>query len=104
MDIWNNPHAVVASERHVEGTLPPHGRARLTNPQLLAEAQVQATLALALEQRTANLIAALRLGAAGLDDEDLSRHKGPATVARAERRNLMRAEIRAALGIEGVAK
>lgn len=54
----------------------------------------------ARELRTANLIGALALGTAALDDADLGKFKDPKTVARQARLNQLRAGIRAGLGLE----
>jgi len=77
----------------------PGGRAGLTNAQLIALAQVHATLALVEQQRLANDIALLAQGSSALDIDDLKRASTPATKARAERRNALRRRIREGLGL-----
>lgn len=82
------------------------GRSRCTrggrgcgNQQLLALAQVHATLALAAEQRVANEIAVLALPGSALDIDDLSRAKTEAAIARAERRNALRRRVAEGMGL-----
>jgi hypothetical protein len=77
----------------------PEGRAGLTNPQLIALAQAHATLALAEEQRRANEIAVLGLGASALDHMDEKKASTDVTRRRVVRANLLRERIRKGLGL-----
>lgn len=56
---------------------------------------------LTAEVRIANQIEALRLGASGLDHDEGKRATTPSAIARKDRANALRAEIRRGLGIEG---
>lgn len=53
------------------------------------------------ELRLGNQIEALRLGSSALDHDEGKRATTPAAIARKDRANKLRAEIRAGLGIEG---
>lgn len=77
----------------------PSGRKQLTNAQLIAEAQVLATLAVAQELRVANAIAAAALGTSGLDMPNPAQAKGEPTRLRQERMKLLREIIRDEFGI-----
>jgi hypothetical protein len=70
-----------------------------TTPQILALAQVDATLALAKEQHLANLITLLQLPLGALDLRDPKSVKTPGSQERAERMNAIRCEIREQLGL-----
>lgn len=54
------------------------------------------------ELRTANKLAALRMGTTDLDEDPGHRAKDSAAKARVARRNRLRAEVREALGLEAV--
>jgi hypothetical protein len=62
--------------------------------------QAEALSAIAAEMRTANMLEVLKLGTSALDHADTSKTVSPETVRRQTRMNRVRAEIRAALGIE----
>jgi hypothetical protein len=79
----------------------PKGRARLTNTQALAEAQVLATLAVAEELRTQNALAALALGTSGLDLAQPDKAKGETTQIRQRRMNTLRRIVRAEFDLDG---
>lgn len=55
---------------------------------------------LTAEVRLANQIEALRLGPSALDHDEGKRATTPAAIARKDRANVLRAEIRRGLGIE----
>jgi hypothetical protein len=93
---WRDAHETL-SQLH-----PPKGRKTFTVNQLLAVAQVEATLALVAEQRTANEIDALKLGYSPLDEDSedkIAAIKTPASQRRARRVNQLRRRIKAALGL-----
>lgn len=56
---------------------------------------------LAAELRLANQIEALKLGASALDDGDERKAQTDVSRRRVRRMNLLRAQVRAGLGIEG---
>lgn len=62
-------------------------------------AQVHATLALVEQQRIANTLAALSLGATALEDEPIKADAVDRTRARITRRNALRAAVREGLGL-----
>lgn len=75
------------------------GRAGLTNPQLIALAQTHATLALVEQQRIANEIAVLGLGASALDLVDEKKATVAITRTRVQRMNGLRTRIKEGLGL-----
>jgi hypothetical protein len=75
------------------------GRSQLTNAQLIALAQVHATLDLAEATRTRAAIAALQLGSSALDYANPDLAKGDPTRVRQRRANELRRQVREGLGI-----
>jgi len=55
----------------------------------------------AQEQRTANLLTALAMGVSALEHDEGKTAKTPVAIARKDRRNAVRAEIRTRLNLEG---
>lgn len=70
----------------------------LTNPQLIALAQAHATLALVEEQRLANEIAVLAMGATAVEHDGKPQTTDVAK-ARTDRRNALRRRIREGMGL-----
>jgi hypothetical protein len=78
--------------------VPPAGRARLSNDQLVGVANVHATLALVAAVETQNAIAALQLGIPALEHDDKT-STDPRTTARIDARNRLRWVARRGLGL-----
>ena len=95
MNTEANVELAVTALRQVEVH---EGRAGLTNPQLIALAQAHATLALVEEQRLANEIALLAMGATAVE-HDTKPTATDVARARTDRRNALRRRIREGLGL-----
>jgi hypothetical protein len=84
--------------RALGDVVPPAGRARLSNDQLVGVANVHATLALVAAVETQNAIAALQLGIPALEHDDKT-SADPRTTARIDARNRLRWVARRGLGL-----